>query len=276
MRRTYETVLTPAIAMEWLVTLDDHEDANGKRLGKTSEKRHVNALAGAMLDGEWRLTHQGMLLGKAGRLLDGRHRALAVVQSGVTIPTMVTEDETVELAVELVGVDTDNANRDHSFTTGYPKATTQMARLLLHYVSRDSRPRSKSVGKVCAVLQPPFDYLQHTNTHRKFRAAAYRSAFVLRVLDAQLSGNYGEMDELRDVYTALCDNDSRTLPPLVFSFYQQLTGGAIRANHDGFPRLWRALDPADRNVGEKLIIRDLPKLSAKIRKEIIRLIPETR
>jgi hypothetical protein len=276
MLTTYITTVTPQMAQAWLDDLKVYEEVNGPRLGKPTERRHVNSLADAMLDGEWRLIHQGMLLSKEGLLLDGRHRALAVVQSGVSIPTMMTVDDTVKQAKDLFGVDTGNAPRDHSFTTGYPKNATQIARFLLHFVSHDTRPRSTSVGHVCDRIFPIFSFLQHDTTHRRFRAAGYRAAFVLRVLDAEYRHDYREMENLREIYSALCANDPRQLPSLVYSFYRQLTDGMIRANHDGFPRLWRSLDPKDRGSSQKLIIRDLSNITAVIRRETVRLIPETK
>ena len=264
-RQKFNMILTPEIAQDWISQLVEHEEANGPRLSKMQQETHVNTLAEAMICGEWRLTHQGILLGRDGLLLDGRHRALAVIKSGVSIPIEVTIDESFGRAVELEGVDVDGAQRDHSFTTGYPKPVTQVARHLLNFVNRKIRPRSSVVGQVSAQLYPSFEFLESRVSHRRFRASTYKAAFILRIMDAKAKNDWQDMTELKAIYASLCDNDPRTLPPLVYSFYRQLT--------DGFPRLWRALDPKDRDIAEKLIIRNLSVTTGLIRKEIVRLVP---
>jgi hypothetical protein len=52
----------------------------------------VDLYARAMMAGQWKLNHQGIAIDDAGELIDGVHRLLAIVQSGVTIPLMVTRE----------------------------------------------------------------------------------------------------------------------------------------------------------------------------------------
>lgn len=59
-------------------------------------RRVVEKYARDMRDGNWHFTHHTIALSKSGRLLDGQHRLLAIVESGVTITMFVTfnlEDE---------------------------------------------------------------------------------------------------------------------------------------------------------------------------------------
>ena len=53
---------------------------------------HVQRLAGAMSRGEWQLNGEAMKLDPNGSIIDGQHRLLAVVKSGVTIKTLVIYD----------------------------------------------------------------------------------------------------------------------------------------------------------------------------------------
>jgi hypothetical protein len=46
--------------------------------------------AEAMKKGQWAITHQGIAISRSGILLDGQHRLLAVIRSGVTVPMQVT------------------------------------------------------------------------------------------------------------------------------------------------------------------------------------------
>lgn len=68
-----------------------------KYLGKNTENRPirqswVEALAGMMQRGEWKLLHQGIAFDDTGRLVDGQHRLLAILSSGVTVKMTVTRD----------------------------------------------------------------------------------------------------------------------------------------------------------------------------------------
>ncbi len=59
--------------------------------GNRKRRPHLVAVyAEAMKRGQWRTTHQGLAIDEAGNLLDGQHRLLAVVKSGVTVRMMVT------------------------------------------------------------------------------------------------------------------------------------------------------------------------------------------
>lgn len=50
----------------------------------------VTAMARDMIEGRWRLSHQGIALDKTGRLLDGQHRLSAIIKANVTIRMVVT------------------------------------------------------------------------------------------------------------------------------------------------------------------------------------------
>lgn len=65
--------------------------ANNPANRKISEKE-VEALASDMREGRWHITHQGIAIGKTGRLLDGQHRLAAVIKAGIPVQMMVTFD----------------------------------------------------------------------------------------------------------------------------------------------------------------------------------------
>ena len=73
--------ITPELACEYL-----EKNTNNR----TIRSGRINELSGAMLRGEWMLTHQGIAFAKNGELIDGQHRLFAVVKSGVTVEMMVT------------------------------------------------------------------------------------------------------------------------------------------------------------------------------------------
>jgi hypothetical protein len=78
----YELVdVTPAIAELWLAT---YNLAN-----RTPREARVATYARDMAAGRWTFTTQGISFGTDGRLLDGQHRLMAVVQAGVTVRMLV-------------------------------------------------------------------------------------------------------------------------------------------------------------------------------------------
>lgn len=74
--------ITPEKAQKWLGR--NHPDNRGVAHNR------VEAFAGDMREGHWKVTHQGIAFDAEGRLIDGQHRLLAVVSSGKTVRMMVT------------------------------------------------------------------------------------------------------------------------------------------------------------------------------------------
>jgi len=69
--------ITPEVAQKLLDTINT---AN-----RPIRQTHVDALAQAIDDGDWSQTHQGGAVDWDGKLQDGQHRLLAIVQSGKTV-----------------------------------------------------------------------------------------------------------------------------------------------------------------------------------------------
>jgi hypothetical protein len=81
--KTYTAVVTPESAAQWLAT-------NGRN--RPIRARHVARLAAAMTRGEWRLNGETIKIGVDGSLLDGQHRLLAIIASGVAVELTVAVD----------------------------------------------------------------------------------------------------------------------------------------------------------------------------------------
>ena len=82
--KTEIMVITPEIASKFLLMRDDNHK------NRKIDKRAVSTLARDMAAGRWRLTHQGIAFDSDGFLRDGQHRLNAVVESGCSVPMMVT------------------------------------------------------------------------------------------------------------------------------------------------------------------------------------------
>lgn len=74
--------VSPEKAAKWLER--NHEQ------NRSINYSRVDALAGDMRDGNWKVTHQGVAFDGDGKLIDGQHRLTAVINSGVTVRMMVT------------------------------------------------------------------------------------------------------------------------------------------------------------------------------------------
>lgn len=74
-------LITPEVASEMLQWNTNNRDIRPK---------HVERLAEEMKAGRWGLTHQGLAFNCDGTLIDGQHRLLAIVKSGVAQHMMVT------------------------------------------------------------------------------------------------------------------------------------------------------------------------------------------
>jgi hypothetical protein len=73
--------VTPEMAKEWLKS-----NNSNRNLGVNLVARYKKD----MIDGKWSMTHQGIAFYDDGQLADGQHRLKAVVESGCTIPFLVT------------------------------------------------------------------------------------------------------------------------------------------------------------------------------------------
>lgn len=69
------------LALEYLST---------NQSNRSIRKSLVSQYANDMKAGHWRLTHQGIAFDNNGILLDGQHRLMAIVESGITIKMVVT------------------------------------------------------------------------------------------------------------------------------------------------------------------------------------------
>ena len=87
--------LTPELAKEWLGTMPDYQ--------RSSNARVVAEYAKDMAEGRWVTgTADAFRFNKQGQMIDGQHRCLAVIESGVAIDIVVAEglDDEVYLVLD--------------------------------------------------------------------------------------------------------------------------------------------------------------------------------
>lgn len=272
-RKSEVAMVTPAMAQRWLEILANSPEANKNRLSPQAERAHVNRLVALIKSGKWDLTHQGFLIGADDLLLDGRHRALAIVKAGVTVPVEITYDPAKRRAVDLHGVDANMATRSYAFMTGLDEKLASAARFLINFIMKGP-PTAEQIAEVGFEMQPYWELIreQVKKNKRTWNAAHFISAFMLRLAAAEKPE---EREELVRIYDALSQNDPKALPPLVYSFYRQHAESPMR-QQDGFVKLWRALDPADRGTLTRLQFRDISFTTQQLRKTVLERFPSTK
>lgn len=82
MKMATETI-TPAQAKKYL----QHNTEN-----RAVRHAWVKRLAGMITRGEWKLTHQGIAFAKDGRLIDGQHRLLAIIEANKSAEMLVARE----------------------------------------------------------------------------------------------------------------------------------------------------------------------------------------
>lgn len=73
--------ISPEQAAKWLERNDSNRNVNVAKVKK---------MAKDMREGHWDTTHQGIAIASDGTLVDGQHRLLAIVESGMTVRMNVT------------------------------------------------------------------------------------------------------------------------------------------------------------------------------------------
>jgi hypothetical protein len=126
---THEVLdLTPELAHELLRQVPHHQ--------RKLTKNHVTRLAEAMLNGRFMFTPQPLIVDSNGALVDGQHRCQAVVESGITVPVVLTRGADPEV---FALIDTGKARLPQQFIRDSNAAMmAAAARFVLGY--RESGP----------------------------------------------------------------------------------------------------------------------------------------
>lgn len=145
--------ITPEIAREML-------KCNTRNLPVRNS--HVDYLASEMAAGRWQLTHQGIAF-DGDTLVDGQHRLLAVVQSGVTVQAWVFGDVplTVQALVDKGRIRSvaDELSHFDGIEHAKQKAAACRAVLSICCYFQAVKMSSGSCKKVLAELERDFDFV---------------------------------------------------------------------------------------------------------------------
>lgn len=128
-RRPEVVDITPDMAADWLESRQFEGNRKPSRI-------KVDQLAAAMKAGDFLETHQGIAFDTEGRQIDGRHRLMAVVASGVTVRMWVFPDQTRD-TFDVID-------------TGYARAATQFMQSVAPTMT------AGAVRYIAAALDPDF------------------------------------------------------------------------------------------------------------------------
>jgi len=118
---SYVVDVTPELARKWLALARFNREVNDAV---------VALYVRQIKEGLWQRTHQGVALTKAGVLIDGQHRLLAVIRANQTVPMIVFVDEP-EANFEFIDCGRNRSNLDMMRLSQRNNALTSLHSLTL-------------------------------------------------------------------------------------------------------------------------------------------------
>ena len=219
---------------------------------------HVNALAAVMAAGQFQSTHQGIALNEEGQVVDGQHRLLAIIKSGVTITMPVAFGVNAEHYGHLM-IDV-GMNRTTADVYAVDRFVAQPCTFIayMHQSTRHKAilaPYLEAFGPIMTAISKGGRHMRRGVTSAPVVAAA-----AIRVAMGEdpvmVNANFAGMVRL----------DYGNLPPVANAFLRQLANGLVdRANKwDLFTRGMRVFDSsAQQNT--KIQVKDYTGLISTAR-----------
>lgn len=228
---------------------------------------HVRALAREMANGKWEMTHQGIAFSDAGRLLDGQHRLMAVMESGVTVQMLVTRGVPDE---SFKAID-QHARRSISDALRAERRLIEVC-VLAHVIqSGQTRASPSQAEEWVPIVKDEHEMLMDatTTTKKYFSSAGMRLAAILTMKQRT---DYREAVAQLYKNIVLCNLDE--LPPVGRSLIQQVVsgvagrgarGGGRTTSLDALARGLVVFDP-ERRDQKRLLVRETARTILDTRK----------
>lgn len=238
---TEKVFLTPEIAKAYL---------SGNKSNRTVSSSSVTKYAKDMASGNWRFTHQGILLGKDGVVIDGQHRMLAVIKSGVGIWCLLSVDQSLESPKDLP-IDVGYKRAAH-FILGIHPMLAAAAGQAIQIARAVGNCSAAETGEVAKVLDPHFKTLMNNNftATRGISTAPVQLGGIVRLALGD------DPDYIVSTYSDLVHSRFQTLAPYPASFFRQVV--VERQTFQGravFSRAVRMFDASKRDL-KKMQIKD--------------------
>lgn len=258
-------VVTPDMARGYM------EHNSGNRKIRVSQ---VDYFSRELRAGRLRTTHQGVAFSCNGRLLDGQHRLLAIIETGISATMFVTRglSEDAYNSIDFGGVARNMADviRIERHLVEPVTFLYKVIHGLQKVDPEEFRPYIYSFLKQSELLR-----VYSSITRRGFTTQPIKAAVILR------SNETGD-DYALKVYCDFAAQNWTELPPIAGAFANQVMfgvggGSKHRANRrlahlETFLRALRAFDPKHAKAGT-VVITDPAKALADARKRILAQLP---
>ena len=211
-------------------------------LGNNAGNRNINqswvaALASMMRHGEFQTTHQGILIGPGGALMDGQHRLLAISRCGVACVMNVTTDET---CISARGLKVDiGVMRTAAFIYDISAKKSGVASFLGRILAGRIVTKAE-LGPYINLIEPSWHDLIPVG--RETAAKTFSSAPVTTAALVHVRLHPEHTQYYQEVYSALTRNDPKNLAPKPYSLWRQFSEKRGYENNDLYIRAIRALD----------------------------------
>ncbi len=220
--------ITPDLAFSWL-----QKNRDNRKVRVT----WVRQLTGIIQRGEFKLTHQGIAFSSTGRLLDGQHRLLAIVDAGIPVE-MVVSWNVDESAFDSLDV---GQKRSFSDMYGADSLTTGVSRFIASTIHEQYSPSQQHA--IHKIVQPVmYELRQFCSTNKRgITVAAVHTAATIRMLIDE------DREYIKLLYWNLVHVKHSELPPigrlLVDQIYGSLAGsGTGGKGNDLFARALKVFD----------------------------------
>lgn len=245
--------VTPDIARHLIET----SNRENRKVKPNVVKRYARLMA----EGDWRFSPETISISKTGRLLNGQHRMLAVIESGVTCRFLFATG----FDDEIFGVLDRGAVRTRADALKIDRKLSDTASLVCRLASSD--PGSINDADVYraakSIEQVHGDLLEFCNTSaRCFSSVPFRLAAVCRVKAG------ADQDYVFDLYRNLVLSRTEVLPPIGHAVVRAvLTGRMFAAGGHVQPTnacaAWDIFNPTSA-YKSKLTIKYKPQVAREI------------
>ena len=248
--KTELKLVTPAMAQAWLAKNTDNRPVRRDR---------VAALASRIRNGEWEATHQGICIATSGRLLDGQHRLLAIVLTGIP----VTVNVSTGFSEKTFDVIDNQLSRSVADRARLDRRLVQVLRLAMEYCYGGSYDRDSAANNLRMAnigLKDAHEVLVDKTTN----AGVYACAPMRLVLSVMIMDG-GNAFNIHGLYQNLTRKRFAGLPKIAGEFVRQ-----VETSGKGWPvddprglmaRAIKVFDPSKANCA-RLSVNDRDREAA--------------
>jgi hypothetical protein len=222
----------------------------------------VRFYADTMAQGGWHLTHQGIAFSVDGKGVDLQHRLNAIIESGCTVPMMVTEGLKPE-AFEAID---QHERRSMHDALRKDRKVLEVAKFFVFLRSGGpNNPTLLEIGEMCGLIEGVHALLlSRCNTAQKlYSSVPMRAAACLLLIEHEDDLIFG--DEVCAAYRALVLGRTEEWTPAMHAFGRQVStglcgAGDYRQRIDLFARGLIALDSTKKGL-TKIQVNNAPVMA---------------